>query len=556
MGDKKESKILMEKAGVPVVPGYHGDDQSPDLLAAEADKIGYPVLIKATKGGGGKGMRVVKTREEFQSSLDAAKREAMSSFGDDTVILERFVLQPRHVEVQVFGDEHGQAVHLFERDCSVQRRHQKVLEESPAPGVTEEFRQSIGQAAVDAALAVGYVGAGTVEFVMGRDLDFYFMEMNTRLQVEHPVTEMVTGEDLVEWQLQVASGLPLPKRQDQLSIKGHALETRIYAEQPANNFLPGAGTVIRHEAPVGPCIRVDTGVRPGDNVGVFYDPMIAKLIVTGKDRTEALRRMDGALSDYLIAGLPTNINFLKSCVNHPAFVEGGVSTDFIEKNLDELFPSHTSGLTNELALSAIAYCLDEGRQERAMQTHTQDPYSPWSTETGFRTNLYNSRKLEFVDGDEVLDVVLHNNWDGSFTVEADGAALTAVAELRDNGNLVATIGGKSFHADYFCHNRSLHLWCGGVLHRHEVVIPDVDVDLAMGDSHGSIVAPMAGKVIQVLVAGGDEVEKGRAVVVMEAMKMEHTLTAPGAGVVSGVFAKVGDVVEDGKKIVTIEPKEE
>jgi len=555
MGDKKASKILMDKAGVPIVPGYHGEDQSVGLLKAEAVKIGFPVLIKATMGGGGKGMRIVLSEAEFESKLEAAKREAMSSFGDDTVLLERFVLQPRHVEVQVFGDEYGNAVHLFERDCSVQRRHQKVLEESPAPLVTDEFRNAIGQAAVNAALAVGYVGAGTVEFVVGRDLDFYFMEMNTRLQVEHPVTEMVTQEDLVYWQLTVAAGLPLPKKQSEVKLHGHAFETRIYAESPEKDFLPGSGTVARLSAPSGPNIRVDTGVREGDNVGVFYDPMISKLITWAPTRSEALLKMDSALSSYLLAGLPTNINFLRNICKHPEFVKGGVATDFIEKHKAELLPPPATGLSDEMILCAVGYCLQQDNVERDLQQSLPDPHSPWATAHGFRTNLSNRRLLEFVDADSTVDVVVHYNWDGSFRVEGEGRTANVSARMTDDGKLLATLGNLTKHADYFCIGRSLHLWCDGVLHHHQVVLPNVDLAEVAG-SGGSIVAPMAGKIIKFAVNAGDAVKKGQTLVIMEAMKMEHTLVSPGDGTVEAVFGKVGEVVEDGKKLVVIAADDE
>merc|ERR1712088_512231 len=341
MGIKSTSKIIMTNANVPVIGGYHGEDQSFEKLKSEADKIGFPVMIKAVRGGGGKGMRIALTEQDFEAQLESAKREAMKSFGDEVMLLERYVNEPRHVEVQVFGDQHGNYVYLFERDCSVQRRHQKIIEEAPAPGISEEVRRKLGEAAVRAAKAVDYVGAGTVEFILDKYThEFFFMEMNTRLQVEHPVTEMITGTDLVEWQLRAAAGEKLPVTQDDIKLNGWSFEARIHAEDPDNGFMPGAGPLIHLSTPKPQdnFVRIETGVRQGDEVSVHYDPMIAKLVVWGPDRASALMKLHSCLAEYNIDGLANNVNFLMDLAAHPEFVKGNVDTDFIQRHYDELFP--------------------------------------------------------------------------------------------------------------------------------------------------------------------------------------------------------------------------
>ncbi|MCW8997807.1 MAG: acetyl-CoA carboxylase biotin carboxylase subunit, partial [Kangiellaceae bacterium] len=384
MGSKSEAKSIMQNAGVPLVQGYHGDDQSESLLQQEADKIGYPLLIKATAGGGGKGMRVVESSSDFIDALNSCKREAISSFGDDQVLIEKYLTKPRHVEIQVFADNQGNAVHLFERDCSVQRRHQKVIEEAPAPGLTSETREAMGQVAIKAAQAIGYSGAGTVEFLYDEDGSFYFMEMNTRLQVEHPVTEMITGLDLVEWQITVANGLDLPLLQDQLSINGHAFEARIYAEDPNNDFLPATGNISYMGLPVTNAnVRVDSGIVSGDTVSVYYDPMIAKLIVWDKDRNSALARLRGALSDFHVAGLTTNIEFLHQLASNDAFIKADLDTHFLDKHGEELTTADQSLSNDILAVASLFVML---RQSEAHTADGEDPYSPWNTTSGWRLN--------------------------------------------------------------------------------------------------------------------------------------------------------------------------
>src|SRR5450830_13678 len=423
MGSKSAAKSLMDQAGVPLVPGYHGDDQDPDLLQNEADRIGYPALLKASAGGGGKGMRIVEKSEDFKAALASCKREASNSFGDDKVLVERYLTRPRHIEIQVFADSHGECVYLFERDCSVQRRHQKVLEEAPAPGMSAERRAAMGEAAVAAAKAVGYVGAGTVEFIANQDGSFYFMEMNTRLQVEHPVTEMITGLDLVEWQLRVAFGEHLPLRQEQLQLNGHAIEARVYAENPEKGFLPSIGTLRHMQSPsavtfelggtlVPAAVRIDSGVREGDAISPFYDPMIAKLIVWGADRREALARMAQALSDYQIVGLATNIAFLKRLVLGQAFSSADLDTGLIERNHDALFPAAQAAPAGALALAAEALLKAEQKQGD----------DPWSQTNGWRMNQTYSRKLSFTDEHAAYDISITYGPDGwQFSTGGQGA---------------------------------------------------------------------------------------------------------------------------------------
>ncbi|MDH4175883.1 MAG: acetyl-CoA carboxylase biotin carboxylase subunit, partial [Betaproteobacteria bacterium] len=398
MGDKSAAKRLMEKAKVPLVPGYHGEKQEPAFLAKEAEKIGYPALIKASAGGGGKGMRIVTKAAEFQGALEGAQREAKAAFGDARVLIERYLERPRHIEVQVFGDAKGGCVYLFERDCSVQRRHQKVLEEAPAPGMSAARRKEMGEAAVAAARAVGYVGAGTVEFIAEQDGKFYFMEMNTRLQVEHPVTEMITGLDLVEWQLRVAAGEPLPLAQDRLSIKGHAIEARLYAEDPARGFLPQTGHLAHLRFPEATqAVRIDTGVESGATITPHYDPMIAKLIAWGEDRPAALARLGAALAAVEVAGVQTNVAFLERVVRSRAFSSGDLDTGLIERSRAELFPPAQAASHELLAAAAMAELLEEADEARARAAGSGDPYSPWDSVDGWRLNQGSHHRFVFAE---------------------------------------------------------------------------------------------------------------------------------------------------------------
>ena len=559
MGSKSAAKSLMEKAGVPLVPGYHGDNQDPDFLQAQADRIGYPVLLKASAGGGGKGMRIVDRSEDFKAALASCKREAISSFGDDKVLVEKYLTRPRHIEIQVFADTHGNCVYLFERDCSVQRRHQKVLEEAPAPGMTAERRQAMGEAAVAAARAVGYVGAGTVEFIANQDGSFYFMEMNTRLQVEHPVTEMITGQDLVEWQLRVACGEPLPLKQAELAIHGHALEARIYAENPDNNFLPSIGT-LRHlrmpeavsfslgENPAHPApVRIDSGVRAGDAISPFYDPMIAKLIVWGRDREEALALMAGALTHYQVVGLTTNIAFLKRLVESVPFASADLDTGLIERNHAALFPMAAAAGTDVLALAAVALVSGETRHVAPASA------DPWARTDGWRMNASLRRDFRFTDRDQARDVALSylaHGWQ-----LAHGDASHAVTLVRHDGNDYAIrLDGRLVRGTVVLDGEDVHVFTG---ERH-LILGYRDPLAHAGESEdegGRLTAPMPGKIVAILVKKDEAVTKGAPLLIMEAMKMEHTIAAPRDGVVEELLYATGDQVEEGVQLLAFQSHE-
>jgi 3-methylcrotonyl-CoA carboxylase alpha subunit len=550
MGSKSEAKALMSKAEVPLVPGYHGDDQSDDLLRSEAEMIGYPLLIKASAGGGGKGMRVVERAADFDEALAGCRRESLASFGDDKMLLERYLLAPRHVELQVFADTQGNAVHVFERDCSVQRRHQKVIEEAPAPGMTTELRQRMGEAATNAARAIGYVGAGTVEFLLDTDGSFFFMEMNTRLQVEHPVTEMISGQDLVEWQLLVAAGQPLPLQQEQLKISGHAIEARIYAENPERDFLPATGNLTLLQPPVeGDHVRVDTGVRQGDDVSVHYDPMIAKLIVWDRDRSSALRRMRSALADYRVVGLSTNIEFLSALCANTAFADAELDTGFIEKHHADLFPAKTEMPSDILAFATLHELMREQSEAGARQQGSNDPGSPWGLGNGWRMNQDNHHTVELHIDEEVRQVVAHYRSD-AFLLELPEGPCRCRAMLNDHGELLADLDGRRLKAVVVQRGTELdivHQW--RVWH---LKIHDPRQDAMEGEGQGGgLTAPMPGAVVAIKVSQGDEVKKGDALIVVEAMKMEHTISAPDDGVVAEVHFAVGDQVEEGDELLSL-----
>ena len=559
MGDKSAAKRLMEKAGVPLLPGYHGENQDPAFLRKEADKTGYPVLIKASAGGGGKGMRIVEDAQGFANALAAAQREAKSSFGDDRVLIEKYLERPRHIEVQVFGDTQGDVVYLFERDCSVQRRHQKVLEEAPAPGLSGQRRQEMGLAAVAAAKSIQYIGAGTVEFIVGQDGTFYFMEMNTRLQVEHPVTEMITGLDLVQWQLAVAAGLPLPLTQAQLAFRGHAIEARIYAENPAKGFLPSTGTLRHLRAPQGvefkvspetmrAPVRVDSGVRQGDTISPHYDPMIAKLVVWGEDRAIALGRMRRALAEYEIIGVSTNIEFLARTVASGAFSSTDLDTGLIERSRAELFPADVGASDEDLAVAALAELLAEQAQAAATARTSGDPHSPWHIVDGWRLNLGSHHALTFADGEKVHKVQIHFMPD-SYRLSLDGREYR-LAGGEEAGVLRVTLGGASFRARAVRDGADWHLFRDGA---HRVLtLQSVQASPDPGIVAGSLAAPMPGKVLQVLVQLGAVVSKGAPLVILEAMKMEHTIAAPHAGRVAEIHFKVGEQVAEGVELLRLE----
>ena len=551
MGSKSEAKKLMGSAAVPLTPGYHGDDQTPTLLHKEADAIGYPVLIKAAAGGGGKGMRLVEKSEDFPDSLASCKREAASSFGNEHVLIEKYITRPRHIEIQVFADTLGNCVYLFERDCSVQRRHQKVLEEAPAPGMPEERRRQMGEAAVAAAKAVGYVGAGTVEFIANQDGSFYFMEMNTRLQVEHPVTEMITGQDLVEWQLRVASGEPLPLRQEQLQIRGHALEARIYAEDASKGFLPATGKLVRLAPPAESLnVRVDTGVEEDDEITPYYDPMIAKLIVWDEHRDAALARMRKALADYQVAGVTTNIDFLSRLVACPAFAGADLDTGLIERQKEFLFPEAQAVPRDVLLVATVGELLWEQHEAKQAAKASGDPYSPWHARDGWRMNLSSARTISFRDGETLVDTHVRyqrDQWQITLNGEttlARGKKLDGdrFAVELDDRRLIASVVAVADKRSIFLQGTTFTLLRDDPLHR-------VDA----GDSHGGgLTAPMPGKVVALLAQPRQKVEKGTPLLILEAMKMEHTITAPAAGTVKAFCYGAGEQVTDGAALVEFE----
>jgi 3-methylcrotonyl-CoA carboxylase alpha subunit len=558
MGSKSAAKALMEKAGVPLVPGYHGDAQESAMLAKEAGHIGYPVLIKASAGGGGKGMRVVNQPGEFAEALASAKREAASSFGDDRVLIEKYLERPRHIEMQVFADTRGACLHLFERDCTVQRRHQKILEEAPAPGMTDERRKKMGDAAIAAAKAVGYVGAGTVEFIAEPDGRFYFMEMNTRLQVEHPVTEMITGLDLVEWQLRVAAGEALPLAQQQISISGHAVEARIYAEDPSHGFLPTAGRLdhLRQPQPSAH-VRVDSGVRAGDEVGVHYDPMIAKLIAWDRDRPSALRRLRAALGEYQIAGITTNLSFLSAVIALPDFADadrdpGSLDTGLIERNRAALFPAPVPVPDETLAIAVLSEFLRMDREAAEVAARSGDPHSPWHLRHGWRLNEDNHHAFVFLDAGKRTPVVAHYRG-GGYLLELPGdASMRASARHGDDGAIDVELEGKRSRATVARRPGALTVFAG---ERSYVLEFEKPAATEEEDPSGRLVSPLPGSVIQVLVGSGETVAKGQALMIIEAMKMEHTISAPKRGTVRQIYFSKGEQVAEGAQLIEFEPEE-
>jgi 3-methylcrotonyl-CoA carboxylase alpha subunit len=529
MGDKSAAKRLMEKAGVPLVPGYHGDDQTPSLLEREAARIGFPVLIKPSAGGGGKGMRVVRDKKGFAEALDGARREAKASFGDERVLLERYLERPRHIEMQVFGDTQGNVLHLFERDCSVQRRHQKVIEEAPAPNFSK--RAEMGAAALAAAKAIRYTGAGTVEFIAEQDGRFYFMEMNTRLQVEHPVTEMITGLDLVELQFRVAAGERLPFTQSEISIKGHAIEARIYAEDPEREFLPSTGKLIHVEFP--PNARVDTGVEPGAEISPWYDPMIAKLIVHAEDRAMALAKLGSALKETRIAGLTTNVEFLRRICESTAFATAELDTGLIERNRTELFRPRGPVPQEVLAAAALAELAHEERTARGRAERSGDPHSPWHQVDGWRLNEESHHDLVFSAGSAEHRVRV------AFSEQGRRLAIDGQAYAPGSSRTETVRDGRSWHVFHEGVRWTLAL---------KEELGGIDLDAASG----SLAAPMPGRVIKLFVEPGARVKKGQPLLILEAMKMEHTITAPADGMVKEIHYAAGEQVLEGAELIKVE----
>ncbi|WP_166424876.1 acetyl/propionyl/methylcrotonyl-CoA carboxylase subunit alpha [Paraglaciecola sp. 20A4] len=560
MGSKSAAKHIMQQANVPLVPGYHGADQSAALIKQHADDMGYPVLLKAAAGGGGKGMRQVWSADEFDDALAAAKREAMSSFNDDIMLVEKYLTQPRHVEVQVFCDHHGNGVHIFERDCSVQRRHQKVIEEAPAFKMSSTLRAAMGDAALKAAKAIDYVGAGTVEFLLDTDGKFYFMEMNTRLQVEHPVSEMISGQDLVEWQLRIAANETLPKTQDELCINGHAFEARIYAEDPDNEFLPATGTLHLLETPQESAhVRIDSGVVQGDEVSVYYDPMIAKLIVWDTDRERALARLSQSLGEYRIDGVTTNIPFLRRLIDTQAFKDEEIDTSFIEKHHEKIFQKNSVDSKNQLLNLAIYLSLSE---QPITSVNNQDSQSPWGLICDWRANdIYVNNYFILLDNQEhevkVQRIQVDNQTStphGTFMIDLHGQSYRCEGQIAGN-RLLATVNG---HSESVTINQIEHEYA--VFHSHGMAkFTHVQKDLGVNDDsdqHGAFVAPMNGTIVALLVEPNQSVKKGQTLMIMEAMKMEHAIKATQDGLVSEFFYQAGELVDGGAALLDFIANEE
>ncbi len=530
MGSKSAAKALMERAGVPLVPGYHAEAQDLETFRLASERIGYPVLLKATAGGGGKGMKVVEDVTQLAEALASAQREALSSFGDARMLVEKYVLKPRHVEIQVFADQHGHCLYLNERDCSIQRRHQKVVEEAPAPGLSTAQRRAMGESAVRAAQTIGYVGAGTVEFLLDARGDFFFMEMNTRLQVEHPVTEAITGLDLVAWQIRVACGEPLPITQAQVPLRGHAIEVRLYAEDPSNDFLPQTGRLrVYRESAAGTGRRVDSGVSEGDEVSPFYDPMLGKLIAWGDDREQARLRLLAMLDEFAIGGLKTNVSFLRRIIAHPAFAAAELDTDFIPRYQEDLLPP-----PHELPAAFWTAAAEAYRQSLTPDVRDDDPNSPWALSSGLRCGLPAQTLLALEANGERQIVTLTtpatDTRPEQLILEKDGVQRRHLAIRRED---------------------TLYLYWEGELHR----VTRFDPVIAAGsghDSQGGLSAPMNGSVVRILVTPGQTVAAGAALVVLEAMKMEHSLRAPRDGVVKSLFCQDGDMVKEGSVLVALE----
>lgn len=580
MASKSAAKKLMQDSDVPVLPGYHGDEQDPEFLRQQAEQTGYPLMLKASSGGGGKGMRIVPTANEFDSMLQAVKRESLASFGDDHVLMERYLDNPRHIEIQVFSDTFGNHVHLFERDCSVQRRHQKVLEESPAPGISDQQRQRMGEAAVNAASAIAYVGAGTVEFIASKEGEFFFMEMNTRLQVEHPVTELISATDLVEWQLRVAAGEPLPKQQYELSTNGHAIEARLYAEDPANGFLPASGKLEHIQFPQQSdeqsggaghnVVRIDTGVRSGDTVSVYYDPMIAKVIAWGQNRESAIRTLGTALAETCVVGPVTNLQYLRYLLGQPAFAKGGVSTGFIESLEQASATPDASKLCDlwtepqtQLAFAAI---------ERMTALAHSKQHSAWRMNNGTgASQLWQCDdqlvrvNIKHTITDENFIIKIHSLNPASKTEDqtgTEGSQLVAqilnfkTAETAGLTDLSLDINGTRLDARLFRRAAQTIIYpqpdTSGYLHPASPVVNYVDpavLSATESTDSGSLISPMPGKVIAVHVKPGDSVTKGQALLAVEAMKMEHVIVAPEDGNIDEVCFAEGENVADKDTLV-------
>jgi 3-methylcrotonyl-CoA carboxylase alpha subunit len=551
MGEKNTAKQLMSEAKIPTIPGYLGEDQDPKALQKAAAAIGFPVLIKAVAGGGGKGMRVVNAADEFEHALAAAKREAKASFNDDRVLLEKYLQQPRHIEAQVFADSHGQALYLFERDCSIQRRHQKIIEEAPAPQLSDALRQRIGQTAVKAAQAIAYEGAGTIEFLLDQHDEFYFMEMNTRLQVEHPVTEMITGFDLVEWQIRIAAGENLPVTQNEIHYKGHAIEARICAEDPGKNFMPSVGQIWHlttpHESTE---VRIDSGVTQGDNISVYYDPLISKLIAWGKDRASALRHLRKALTEFHVLGVSTNIALLMAVLDNPDFIQEKISTDFIERHQKTLLPPPTAASNDIMFTAGLALVLLQKQQALRYAETSTDPQSPWFSRNQWLLNQTPIQTLNFWEHDHLVTIQIAHEA-SAYQLNMGETKATAQGTIDASGHLKAIINDQLLEADIVQNDQAFYIFSKAQLYTFNLGYQQ-NHSGEQAESNSRLIAPMPGTIVNINVNSGKKVNKGDSLLVIEAMKMEHTLYAPADGVVKEVFYKVGDLINEGVELLRFE----
>jgi 3-methylcrotonyl-CoA carboxylase alpha subunit len=553
MGAKDRAKALMAEAGVPLVPGYDGASQEAGALLEAAQALGFPVLIKAASGGGGRGMRVVADPKDFATALEGARREAAAAFGDDRILLERYLPRPRHIEAQIFGDRHGRIVHLFERDCSVQRRHQKVIEEAPAPGLSPEQRSAVGDHAIRAAQAVGYVNAGTVEFLMEGDR-FFFIEMNTRLQVEHPVTEMVTGQDLVEWQLRVAAGEPLPLRQEEIGLRGHAIEVRLYAEDPGKGFLPSTGRLDHLRFPAeSEALRIDTGVAQGDVVSPFYDPILAKIVAHGEDRQAALRRLRKALARSEIVGPATNLDFLLRIARDPAFAAGAIHTSYLERAQETLLAPPEAADDRLFAVASLWILCRQRQNAAEIVAQSPDRHSPWHRVDGWRLNDAAHQTVRLVQGERFVEVEAKADG-GGYRLTIDGGQIAACAEIRPDG-LAVWLDGQASRVAVVERGDQLHLFTRGGHVRIDRLDP-LTLAEAEDEAESALTAPMPGKIVRQPVSAGDRVARGTPLLVLEAMKMEHTIVAPSDGRIVELHYTEGDQVEEGVILIDFEAQSE
>jgi 3-methylcrotonyl-CoA carboxylase alpha subunit len=547
MGDKRNAKHLMEKADIPIVPGYSDAKQDVDTLKTQIKKIGLPVLIKASAGGGGKGMRLVTAMDQVADALTAAKREAKSSFGDDTIFLEKYIEPARHIEVQIFMDQQGNGVYLFDRDCSLQRRHQKIIEEADAPNLPAKVREQMGNTAVLAAKAIQYVGAGTIEFLVDDKANFYFMEMNTRLQVEHPVTEMITGLDLVEWQLQVAAGKPLPLPQSQLQKQGHAFEARIYAENPQNNFSPSIGKLVYFSMPAeNKQVRIDTGVRCGDQISPYYDPLIAKLIVWNKDRESALTLLKTSLAATFIVGVDTNVTFLSQLCDNNDFQKAKIHTGFVEQHANDWQVSEKQITDELLAFIALAKLAEENRIAQTYRKKSSDQHSPWFLRDHWHLLDKSSQQIRFWYQDQLNQLTI-KQINSDYELVISNKTLTFQAQIEKH-TLTITINQHSYCAHLFSHEHTLHLFYSGnhyFIHWQNPKKIGTDAQA----SENRFIAPMPGTIVEILVKPGQQVKKGDRLLTLEAMKMEHTILAPTDGSIKNIHCQVGDLINEGVELL-------